>query len=83
MCEHCENPELTTNSNVPFFSIIWRILIFSAREVSQTLFTAFTDESAEKNKSISSKHEGFKFLLELARKRLFEQEFLFSCNYSF
>ena len=36
-------------------------------------FTAFVDKLVEKNTSISSKHKDFKILLELARKRLFEQ----------
>lgn len=36
-------------------------------------FTAFIDESVEKNKSISSKHGDFKILPYIARKRLFEQ----------
>ena len=40
-------------------------------------FTAFVDKLVEKNTSISSKHKDFKILLELARKRLFEQKYIY------
>ena len=43
----------------------------------QMKFTMSIDESVEKNKPISSKHRGFKILLKLTRKRLFEQEYIF------
>ena len=36
-------------------------------------FTAFTDESLEKNKSVSSKHGGFNIWSWIARERLFKQ----------
>ena len=37
-------------------------------------FTALIDKSVEKNKSTSSKHGGFKILLDLIRKRLLEEK---------
>ena len=39
-------------------------------------YTAFIDESVE-TKSTPNKHGGFKILLELARKRLFEQKYIY------
>ena len=46
-------------------------------------FTAFIDELVQKNEPTSSKHGSFKIFLELAIKRLFEQKYIFFCNYLF
>ena len=48
--------------------LVFLMSIFDIRR-----YNAFIDESVEKNKSISSKHEDFKILPYIARKRLFEQ----------
>lgn len=39
--------------------------------------TIFIKESVEKNKSISSKHGGFRIVFKLVRKRLFERNYIF------
>ena len=54
------------------------VYIWSALIVPHPVkFTAFIDESVEKNKSFSRKHGAYKILLELARKRLNKNIFFF------
>ena len=79
------------NSTICFFShmfLVFLMLLFCVRRCDdrylscayvprQIKFTKSIDKSVEKNKPISCKHRGSKILLELARKILFEQKYIF------
>ena len=50
---------------------------FALNVPRSTKFTAFVDESVEKNRSASINHGGFKTLLDIASKKFFEQIYMY------